>query len=33
MDARRGELERQVLDAGRRISQVLGDPGPYPPPA
>lgn len=33
MDARRGEFERLVVDAGQRISRVLGYTGPYPPPA
>jgi DNA-binding IclR family transcriptional regulator len=33
MDARRSEFERLVLDAGQRISRVLGYTGPYPPAA
>jgi DNA-binding IclR family transcriptional regulator len=33
MDARRGEFERLVVDAGQRISRVLGYTGPYPPEA
>jgi DNA-binding IclR family transcriptional regulator len=31
MDARRGALEQQVLEAGQRISRILGYTGPYPP--
>lgn len=33
MDARRGEFERSVVDAGERISRILGYTGPYPPAA
>ena len=33
MDARRGELESLVVDAGQRISRTLGYTGPYPPTA
>lgn len=33
MDARRGEFERLAVDAGQRISRVLGYTGPYPPTA
>lgn len=33
IDARRGEFERVVIDAGQRISRVLGYTGPYPPAA
>lgn len=33
MDARRGALEQLVLDAGQRISRILGYTGPYPPEA
>ena len=31
MDARRGEFEQMALDAGIRISRILGYTGPYPP--
>lgn len=31
MDARRGALEQLALDAGQRISRILGYTGPYPP--
>lgn len=31
MDARRGEFEQLVLDAGQRISRILGYTGPFPP--
>lgn len=33
MDARRGALEQLVLEAGQRISRILGYTGPYPPEA
>jgi IclR family acetate operon transcriptional repressor len=33
MDARRGELEAQVVDAAQRVSRILGYTGPYPPAA
>lgn len=31
MDARRGTFEQMALDAGQRISRILGYTGPYPP--